>query len=83
MKKGDKNELDQKDRLYNCPIPIIGITGGIASGKTTVSKYIELKNHHVIYADEIIKEIYLMQEAVTFIQNLVPDSVINNNIYVR
>ncbi len=36
---------------------IYGLTGGIASGKSTVSKYLTLKGHKVIDADKIAHEI--------------------------
>lgn len=36
---------------------IIGLTGGIGSGKTTVARYIESLGHKVIYTDLIAKEI--------------------------
>lgn len=36
---------------------IIGVTGGIASGKTAVSKYLEAKGYPVIDADVIAREI--------------------------
>ena len=36
---------------------IIGITGGIGTGKTTVSKYLEDKGYYVINADQIAKDL--------------------------
>ncbi|MGI5849835.1 MAG: dephospho-CoA kinase [Christensenellales bacterium] len=36
---------------------IIGITGGIGSGKSFVSKYLENLGEHVIYADEVSRQI--------------------------
>lgn len=36
----------------------IGITGGIGSGKTLASKYIESLGYPVIYADSVAKELY-------------------------
>ncbi|MBZ0202243.1 MAG: dephospho-CoA kinase [Ignavibacteria bacterium] len=37
----------------------IGITGGIGSGKTLASKYIESLGYPVIYADSVAKELYV------------------------
>ena len=37
---------------------IIGLTGGIASGKSTVSKYLAEKGFKVYDADKIAKDIY-------------------------
>ncbi|WDC83856.1 dephospho-CoA kinase [Caloramator sp. mosi_1] len=41
---------------------IIGLTGGIASGKSTVSNYLKLKGIDVIDADLISREIYKVGE---------------------
>lgn len=38
---------------------IIGLTGGIGSGKTTVSDYLISKGYHVLDADQIAREIVL------------------------
>ncbi len=37
----------------------IGITGGIGSGKTLASKYLEKLGYPVIYADGVAKELYI------------------------
>lgn len=37
---------------------IVGVTGPIASGKSTVSKYLALKGYMLIDADEIVSELY-------------------------
>ncbi|MCR4561789.1 MAG: DNA-formamidopyrimidine glycosylase [Bacilli bacterium] len=37
---------------------IVGVTGPIASGKSTVSKYLKKKGYEIIDADELVKEIY-------------------------
>src|SRR4030095_5016898 len=37
---------------------LIGITGGIGSGKTTASKYFEQLGYKVVYADSAAKELY-------------------------
>jgi len=38
---------------------VVGITGGIGSGKTTVARYFETLGHKVIYLDDIAKKIML------------------------
>jgi len=38
---------------------IIGLTGGIGSGKTTVSDYLTSRGYHVLDADQIAREIVL------------------------
>jgi len=42
----------------------IGITGGIASGKTTVAKIIEKQGFPVIYTDDLAKELMIKDEKV-------------------
>ena len=36
---------------------IIGLTGGIGSGKSTVSKYLKEKGYYIIDADEISRKL--------------------------
>lgn len=43
---------------------VIGLTGGIASGKTTVSTFLKSKGYEVIDADLISREIYNVDEDV-------------------
>lgn len=57
-----------KSRLYNCPYPVIGLTGGISSGKSSASQILREKGQIVICADQLIKEIYHEQETLDFIQ---------------
>lgn len=54
-------DLKQENRLYNLSNKIIGITGGICSGKTSYCKYLEAHGWPVIYADKLVKEIYKKQ----------------------
>ncbi len=69
------NRLSQENRLYQCPVPIIGLTGGIATGKSTVSTLLKNAGHPLICADELIKKIYQKTETTAFIQKLSPESI--------
>ncbi len=40
----------------------VGITGGIGSGKTLISQYVESKGYPVIYADEVAKRLMVESE---------------------
>lgn len=52
-------------RLYDYPYTIIGISGGIATGKSTLSRL--LQDHYaVICADRLVKEIYSWKETDAF-----------------
>lgn len=69
-----------KDRLYKIDTPIIGLTGGIATGKSTASKILIELGHLVIDADKLVKLIYNSKEAIVFIRNLSPECIKNNVI---
>lgn len=47
-----------KQRLYNLTIPILGLTGGIGTGKSTASLILESAGFPVICADSLVKKIY-------------------------
>jgi dephospho-CoA kinase len=70
----------QDSRLHHCDIPIIGITGGIASGKSSVANYFARKNIPVIDADQLIKNIYKKKESFDFIQQNFPEVITNHSI---
>jgi dephospho-CoA kinase len=68
MKLKTKYRLHSSDqRLYQIRVPIIGLTGGIASGKSTVSRMLEARGFAVINADHLVKDVYDTQEALEFI----------------
>lgn len=65
-------KLKQEERLYEYDKPIIALTGGIATGKSTVTKLLEQKGLSVIDADQLVKSIYARQESKDFIKNNIP-----------
>lgn len=73
-------KLNKENRLYNLDIPIIGLTGGIATGKSTVNDLFKQLNTPVIDADELVHYIYKLPETVAFIQSIAPHSVRDNQI---
>ena len=58
-------------RLYCFHRPIIGITGGIATGKSTVSKILSSK-YPLVCADTLIKDIYEYPETKKFLYDNYP-----------
>lgn len=58
---------------------IIGLTGGIGSGKSTVANYIASKGIPVYIADEEAKKIMERSDVKHNIQNLFPQSVLNDD----
>ena len=63
----------------NAKIPyILGVTGPIGSGKSTVSKYLESKGWTYLSADEFVHEIYKEKSSQELIKNIVKNLVIKN-----
>src|SRR6476661_1063578 len=63
-------KLEPGFRLYNLDKPIIALTGGIATGKSTVTKMLEAKGLQVIDADALVKSIYRKEETKNFIKTV-------------
>jgi dephospho-CoA kinase len=57
------------DRLYQVDIPVVGLTGGIGSGKSTVAKLLVDRGFALIDADQLVKEVYAQPETVKFIND--------------
>jgi dephospho-CoA kinase len=76
-------KLSKENRLYQIPVPIIGLTGGIATGKSTVADFLRSKNIPVIDADKLVKRIYQKPETKSFIQNEFPDCFENGEIIFK
>ncbi len=57
----------------------IGLTGGIASGKSTASRYIKLKGYEVIDFDEIGHRIYDDEGTIIEVKNAFGSKVFTNN----
>jgi len=72
--------LDQNSRLYRVPTPIVGLTGGIASGKSTVSQHMLELGLPIICADTIVKEIYRHQDTFDFILQTAPKAITDHKI---
>ena len=78
-----KDELitqNKTTRLYNIEVPIIGLTGGIATGKSTVSKILSEQGYAVICADQLVKSIYADQDTIDYISNNYPSTIHNNQV---
>lgn len=58
---------------------IIGLTGGIGSGKSTVANYIASKGIPVYIADDEAKRLMELDEAKQKIQSLFSESILNKN----
>lgn len=67
-------------RLYQSPFPIVALTGGIASGKSSVAKFFRDKGVPVVSADELVKDIYRWPLSKLWLQALAPDVFENGEI---
>src|SRR5687768_3002513 len=74
-------KLDPKTRLHGLQVPVIGLTGGIATGKSTFSKMLEQKGAPVIDADRLVKDIYKLDETKTFIAGRCPDGLRHGEVH--
>jgi len=69
-----------QERLFQLDIPIVGLTGGIASGKSTVSNRLKSLGFFVIDADQLIKSIYKKKESIQFVSKNFPSAFISGAI---
>ncbi len=58
---------------------IIGLTGGIGSGKTTIARLFEAEGIPVYIADDEAKKIMLLPETINKVEDVFGSSVIKNN----
>lgn len=68
-------KLTPELRLYELKVPLIGLTGGIGSGKSTVAQMLKKRGLPLICADELVKQIYLHPNTIEFIQRLCPEVI--------
>lgn len=68
-------KLTPETRLHKLDIPVIGLTGGIATGKSTVAEFLMQKGVPVINADHLVKNIYRLNESISFIEENCPEAV--------
>lgn len=67
-------------RLYKLNVPVIGLTGGIATGKSTVCKFLAKAGMAIVDADKLVKSVYDSQEAQDFVRTHFPDAYENSAI---
>jgi len=67
-------------RIYNLDLPVIAITGGIATGKSYVSKTLKDQGEDVLDADALVKEIYSFPETIEWLEKVFPESIQDKKI---
>lgn len=70
----------QDNRAFKLPFPVLGLTGGIATGKSTVSRFFRSRGLPVIDADALIKKIYQSEETKNFIAKNYPEAMKDREI---
>ena len=70
-------------RLYNIPVPIVALTGGIATGKTTIAQFFRDENIPVIDADKLVKSIYQKNESLDFVSRHFLEAIVDNAIHFK
>jgi len=73
-------QLSPKQRLYNSINPIIGLTGGIGTGKSTATSILSQLGFSVIDADALIKKIYQKGETLDFVLEQFPEAIVEGKI---
>jgi dephospho-CoA kinase len=64
--------LAPKARLYQLEVPLIGLTGGIATGKSSVAALLKRHGLQLISADELIKQAYKEESVTDYLRQSVP-----------
>lgn len=75
-----KRVIDQTTRLHQCPIPIVAITGGFGSGKSTVSKWFKDQGFLTISADELVKLSYQTPKVLAYVMANSPHVLKSQNV---
>lgn len=81
--KSNWTKLTTEKRLHKLNVPVVGLTGGIATGKSTVAKILMAKGFPVINADLLVKEIYTHAATKNFIRTNYPDVMKGSEIDFR
>lgn len=72
--------LTKENRLYSLAVPLIGLTGGVASGKSSVTQLLQKKGAAIICADRLIKDIYELPHIKEWFTQNSPEFINNSKI---
>lgn len=78
--KSEFCKRDTRHRLYSLDRPVIGLTGGIATGKSSASNVLIQKGLPLIDADALVKDIYAMDATKELVFQIAPCAVANDQI---
>ena len=77
--KREFHKLKQQDRLFELSVPLIGLTGSIATGKSAASTFFNVRGCSIVCADTLVKTIYSKPSSVSFIKTLSPNAITEDN----
>jgi len=72
--------LVPQDRLHQRSYPIVAVTGGVASGKSTVAAFLKEQGVPTISADQLVKDIYNWKETQAWLKVLCPAVITDSGI---
>ncbi len=78
--KSDYIKLTSTNRIFCCAKPVIGLTGGIATGKSSASNFFRSKGIPLIDADQLIHQIYAKPQTIEFISQTIPEVISGGKI---
>jgi len=73
--KPDFIRLNETNRLYKISKPLIGLTGGVATGKSTVTHKLIQMGFPIINADKLVHQIYAKESSLEFIKDHFPSAI--------
>lgn len=71
------------ERIYGLNIPIVALTGGIATGKSTVSNILIQKGVPLLDADKLVKLVYQKEITKTYLKRNLPQVINEEEINFR
>jgi dephospho-CoA kinase len=74
------NRLTPEQRLHGRSYPIVALTGGVASGKSTVAAFLKEQGVPMISADQLVKDIYAWKETQAWLKELCPAVITESGI---
>ena len=77
--KSNFKKLSAEQRIYQLDIPIIALTGGIATGKSTVTNMLKVRGVPLLDADKLVKQVYQKEVVKEFLTFHFP-TVISSNV---
>ena len=72
--------LTPEQRLHGRSYPIVALTGGVASGKSTVAAFLKDQGVPMISADQLVKDIYAWKDTQAWLKALCPAVILEAGV---